>query len=314
MNILVTGGAGFIGSHLCEALLKNNHKVVCIDNFITGSKQNIKHLLDNKDFTLIEHDIIQPLTANPKPLTAIRYIFHLASPASPVDYRKYPLETMLANAYGTYNILELAKENKAKSLIASTSEVYGDPQVHPQPETYWGHVNPVGPRSCYDESKRFAEALATTYFKEYRLDIVIVRIFNTFGPKMRAGDGRAIPNFINQALNGEKLTIYGDGSQTRSFCYIDDLVDGLIKAMSSEKTKAEVINLGNSTETSIVEVAKHIKEICRSDSEIKFLPLPQDDPHKRKPDISKAKKLLGWEPKVSLEDGLKKVIEWFKQI
>ncbi|MEW6189197.1 MAG: UDP-glucuronic acid decarboxylase family protein [Actinomycetota bacterium] len=313
MRVLVTGGAGFIGSHLCDALIEKGHHVICIDNFLTGSRENIEHLLDNENFELIEHDLtIPPSTFDSQPLT-IDCIFHLASPASPVDFSKLSIETLMVNSLGTYHMLELARKNGAKILLASTSEIYGDPKVSPQSETYWGNVNPVGSRSSYDEAKRFAEALVMAYYRRYDLEVVIVRIFNTYGPRMRRQDGRVIPNFIQQALDNSPITVYGDGSQSRSFCYIDDLVDGLLKAMFSKSAKGEIINLGNPHEIEVLELAHLIKEMCNSNSEIIFLPLPPDDPSQRRPDIEKARKLLGWEPKVSLNEGLKSVIEWFEE-
>ncbi len=306
-TIIITGGAGFIGSHLCDALVAD-YKVICIDSFVTGRKSNISHLLPNKNFVLIERDITKPLRIK----EPVHYIFHLASPASPVDYQERPIETMLANSLGTYNMLELAKKKKARILLASTSEVYGDPKEHPQKETYWGNVNPVGIRSCYDESKRFAEALAMSYFRQHNVDIRIARIFNTYGAKMRENDGRVIPNFISRALSNKPITVYGNGSQTRSFCYVFDLVEGLKKFMFNDSLSGEVINLGNPKEHTILETAKIVKKAVGSTSDIIFKDLPQDDPTRRNPDISKAKKLLLWEPKVSFEEGLKKTIDAFK--
>ncbi|MBI4744405.1 MAG: SDR family oxidoreductase [Actinobacteria bacterium] len=314
MKVLVTGGAGFIGSHLCEYLLSQNYEVVCIDNYITGTSDNIKHLLDDERFKSIEFDLTQNIFPILSKLSGINYIFHLASPASPVDYTNYAIETLMVNSAGTYNILDLALKNRAKVLLASTSEVYGDPNVSPQKETYWGNVNSVGPRGCYDEAKRFAEALTMAFYRKYEIDMVIIRIFNTFGPRMRKEDGRVVPNFIQQALSGKPLTVYGDGLQTRSFCYVDDLIDGLTKAMFLEKTRGEVVNLGNPNEMKVIDLAKQIKEMCASNSEIIFLPLPEDDPLQRKPDIEKAKKILGWNPKVPLDDGLKYVIKWFERV
>ncbi|MCD6590653.1 MAG: SDR family oxidoreductase [Candidatus Aenigmarchaeota archaeon] len=307
-NVLVTGGAGFIGSHLVDALVENN-RVICIDNLSTGRKSNISHLLKHKNFKFIRHDVTKPLNIAGK----IDRIFHLASPASPVDYRKNPIKTMMANSLGTYNMLELARKKKARFLLASTSEVYGDPKKHPQPEDYWGNVNPTGPRSCYDESKRFAEALTMSYHEKYGMGVRIARIFNTYGPRMRSNDGRAIPNFVTQALRGEDITVYGDGKQTRSFCYISDMVKGLIKLMESEYS-GDVFNLGNPDERRIIDVAKKIKKITNSKSKIVFLPLPKDDPARRKPDIKKSKRFLKWEPKVNFDHGLKLTIEWFKDI
>ena len=307
----VTGGAGFIGSHLCEALLKRGNRVICVDNFFTSTKENIMHLFPEENFTLVEHDITEVLSVDyslPRP----DYIFHLASPASPTDFYNYPLETMLVNSSGTHNVLEWAKKSDAKFLFASTSEVYGEPKEHPQTESYWGNVNPIGPRSCYDESKRFGEALATTYSGKYDLEVAIARIFNTFGPRMRLEDGRVIPNIVSQALQDEPLTIYGDGLQTRSFCYVDDMVEGLIKLMLLE-TNGQVINLGNPNETTVLSLAKKIQKMCNSNSELKFLPLPKDDPTRRKPDITKARNVLNWQPSVLLEEGLEKTIIWFQK-
>lgn len=310
MKVLVTGGAGFVGSHLCDALIDESYEVVCIDNFVTGSKENITQLLGHPNFTLIEHDVLQPLTTD---LGSLSSIFHLASPASPNDYMSLTIETLMVNALGTYNILEIARRNSAKFLLASTSEVYGDPEVPLQNELYWGHANPVGPRSCYDEAKRFAEALTVGYNRRYNSSVVIVRIFNTYGPRMRTEDGRVVPNFIQQSLQDKPLTVYGDGKQTRSFCHIDDMVDGLLRAMFTESTEGEVINLGNPRELTVLELAEIIRDACKSHSEIVFYPLPEDDPKRRRPDVSKAKVLLDWEPKVSLEDGLIRTIKWFEK-
>ena len=305
-NVLVTGGAGFIGSHLCEELLKEN-KVICVDNLSTGDCRNVEHLMGNENFKFIEHDVSKPLELREK----IDLIFHMASPASPIDYQKLPIETMMANSFGTYNMLNLAKEKKSRFLLASTSEVYGDPEEHPQSESYWGHVNPTGPRSCYDESKRFAEALTMAYQRIHKIDVKMATIFNTFGPRMRKNDGRAVPNFVTQALNNEPITVYGDGKQTRSFCYISDMVEGLIRLMESD-TK-EPVNLGNPNEMRILEVAEIIKKMTGSESEIVFRDLPKDDPVRRKPNIERAKKEIVWEPKIMFEEGLEKTIEWFEK-
>lgn len=305
---LITGGAGFIGSHLCDFLIKKEDRVICIDNMGSGTGRNIEHLKENSNFSFIEHDIIKPLELNEK----IERIYHLASRASPADFPKFPIEILMTNSVGTYNMLELARKNNAKILFASTSEVYGDPKEHPQKETYWGNVNPTGPRSCYDESKRFGEALCFAYNREYGTDIKIVRIFNTYGTRMRPNDGRVIPNFIKQALNNKPLTVYGDGSQTRSFCYVSDLIEGICKMMESDITGP--VNLGNPSEISILETAKLIKKLTDSKSEIVFKPLPKDDPVRRRPDITLAKKKLGWEPRIGFEEGLKKTIEWFKAL
>lgn len=305
MKILVTGGAGFIGSFLCEEFLDKGYDVICMDNFSTGKKTNIKHLLPNPKFKLVEHDVTKPIELE------TNLLFHLASPASPVDYQKLPIETSMANSLGTFNMLNLAKKNKSRFLLASTSEVYGDPSAHPQKEDYWGNVNPIGIRSCYDVSKRFAENLTMNFFRIHGLDVRIARIFNTFGPRMRLDDGRAIPNFIVQSLTGKPITVYGDGKQTRSFCYISDMTDGLIKLMLKDKPSGEVINIGNPEERTILSVAELIKNMTNSNSEIIFQPLPKDDPTRRKPDITKAKKFLDWEPKIDFTNGLKKTIEWF---
>lgn len=308
MNILVTGGAGFIGSHLCEKLLEKN-KVICADNLVTGKKENVKLLLKNPNFTFIEHDVSKPLEIDHK----LDEIYHLASPASPIDYQKLPIETMMANSLGTLNILNLAKGENAKFLLASTSEVYGDPEKHPQSEDYWGHVNPAGPRSCYDESKRFAEVLALAYHRMHDIDVRIARIFNTYGPRMRENDGRAIPNFVTQALNNKPVTVYGNGKQTRSFCYISDMIKGLVKLMQSNHV-GEHFNIGNPDERRIIDVAKMIKEMTKSSSKIVFKPLPKDDPVRRKPDIRKAKRKLKWKPDVDFETGLNETINWFKSL
>jgi len=306
-SVLVTGGAGFIGSWLCEHLLKKENKVTCLDNLITGNRNNINHMLSNSNFTFIEKDVSEKLDIKGD----VDTIFHLASPASPKDFDKIPIEIMVSNSIGTLNTLELAKEKDACLLFASTSEAYGQPQEHPQTEEYWGNVNPIGPRSCYDESKRFGEALCMAFHRANGTDVKIARIFNTYGPRMRKDDGRVTPNFIVQALGNRPITIHGDGRQTRSFCYIEDMVNGLEKAACS-KHPGQVFNIGNPNEITILELADEIKSITGSSSEITFKPLPEDDPVRRKPDISKAKKLLNWEPKTALRDGLKKTIEWFK--
>jgi len=306
MKVLVTGGAGFIGSFLCERLLEEVYDVICLDNFSTGKKSNIAHLMTNQKFKLIEHDITKPIDLK------IDYIFHLASPASPVDYQKLPIETSMANSIGTFNMLELARKSNARFLLASTSEVYGDPLEHPQRETYWGNVNPFGVRSCYDESKRFAETLTMSFFRKYDLDVRIARIFNTFGQRMRKDDGRVIPNFIVQVLSGQPITVYGDGKQTRSFCYITDMIDGLMKLMFKDNLSGQVVNLGTTEERTIISLARLIKDLTQSKSKIIFKPLPEDDPTRRKPDITKVKKMLNWEPRVDFVKGLKETIEWFK--
>jgi len=306
MKILITGGAGFIGSHLSEELLKKGHSVICVDNLITGRKENVAHIAEDPRFRFIEHDMSNRVEIDEK----IDYVLSFASPASPVDYLNYPIETLKAGAFGTHNALELAVKHKASFLQASTSEVYGDPEVNPQPETYWGNVNPIGPRSVYDEAKRFAEAMVFAYQRKHSLDVKVVRIFNTYGERMRSEDGRAIPNFIHQALNGEELTVYGDGSQTRSFCYVGDMVKGILKLM--EFHGAGPINIGNPAEMTVLDLAKKIKRITGTDSSIVFKDLPVNDPKQRRPDITKAKDELGWTPEVDLEEGLRKTIEWFK--
>lgn len=305
-RILVTGGAGFIGSHLCERLLQEGHEVICVDNFYTGTKDNIKHLMNNPYFEIIRHDITFPLYVE------VDEIYHLACPASPVHYQNDPVFTIKTAVHGTINMLGLAKRTKAKIILASTSEVYGDPEVHPQPEEYWGNVNPIGPRACYDEGKRCAETLFFDYHRQHKVKVKIARIFNTYGPRMQINDGRVISNFIVQALRGEDITVYGDGSQTRSFCYIDDMVEGLIRLMNTPDEITGPINLGNPNETPILELAQKIIELTGSNSKIVFKPLPQDDPRRRCPDITKAKIILNWEPKISLEEGLKRTIEYFK--
>ena len=307
MRTLVTGGAGFLGSHLCDYLIKKGHYVICIDNLITGSLDNLKQI-DLDKFSFIEHDVTKYIEIDED----LDYIFHFASPASPVDYIKYPIKTLKVGALGTHNILGLAKAKKAKVLIASTSEVYGDPEVHPQNEEYWGNVNPVGPRGVYDEAKRFAEAITTAYHKRHNVETRIARIFNTYGKRMKKDDGRAIPTFTYQALKGVDMTVFGDGNQTRSFCHVSDMIDGIYKLMMSDYVPP--INLGNSNEITILELAKYIKKITNSKSKITFHPLPENDPKTRRPDISKAKKILGWEPKINFEKGMEELIEWFKGI
>ena len=307
MNILITGGAGFIGSHLCKRLLEGRNFVICVDNFITGSKDNIAHLLDNPSFRLLNHDISQPLFIEED----IDWVMHFASLASPRHYLHHPIKTLKSGLLGTHNCLGIAKAKNAKFFLASTSEVYGDPQVHPQNEEYNGNVSITGPRSCYDESKRAAESLTYAYMRQHNLNVRVVRIFNTYGPLMHPDDGRVVSNFIVQALRGKDITIYGDGTQTRSFCYIDDLIEGILKMMSCSYNMP--INLGNPSEFKVIELAKKVIELTGSSSKIKFFPLPQDDPKKRRPDITKAQRLLGWHPEISLEDGLRKTIEYFKR-
>lgn len=306
MRALITGGAGFIGSHLCEILLNKGWQVICMDNLITGSPSNISHLQGNPNFLFIEHDVTKYIEVDGE----IDYVLHFASPASPADYLKFPIQTLKVGSLGTHNALGVAKAKKSVFLLASTSEVYGDPLIHPQKEDYRGNVNPIGPRGVYDEAKRFAEAITTAYHKVHGMNVKIARIFNTFGSRMRLNDGRVVPNFIYQALNDQFLTVYGDGTQTRSFCYIDDLIEGIYRLLLSDLN--EPVNLGNPEEMSILDFARLILKITGSSSEIKYLPLPEDDPHKRKPDISKAKQFLQWEPKIKIEDGLARTIAWFK--
>ncbi|MBI2541515.1 SDR family oxidoreductase [Candidatus Woesearchaeota archaeon] len=305
-NVLITGGAGFIGSHLSDFLLDKGFKVICVDNLITGNKKNIRHLEENSNFKFLNHDISKHIAVDEK----IDFVLHFASPASPVDYQKIPIQTLKAGSLGTHNTLGLALAKKAKYLLASTSEVYGDPLVNPQPEAYFGNVNPIGIRGCYDEAKRFAEALTMAYHRIHKLDTKIVRIFNTYGPRMRGDDGRAVPNFMTQALKNEPITVYGNGKQTRSFCYISDLIDGVYKLMMSGIN--EPVNLGNPEEYTILEFAELIKRLTKSKSRIVFRPLPVDDPHVRCPDIAKAQKELKWKPKVSLNSGLTETIKFFR--
>jgi UDP-glucuronate decarboxylase len=307
-KIMVTGGAGFIGSHLCEKLLNLGNEVICVDNYFTGSKKNIVQLLDNPYFEVIRHDVCFPLYVE------VDEIYNLACPASPIHYQHDPVQTTKTSIHGAINMLGLAKRVKAKIFQASTSEVYGDPSVHPQPESYWGNVNPIGPRSCYDEGKRCAETLYFDYYRQHNLNIKVARIFNTYGPNMHPNDGRVVSNFIVQALRGENLTIYGDGNQTRSFCYVDDLVEAFIHFMDTEHGFTGPMNLGNPNEFTILELAESTLGLTNSKSKIIFLELPEDDPKQRKPDITLAKEKLGWEPKVQLKEGLKKTIEFFDKI
>ena len=304
MNILVTGGAGFIGTHLVEKFIDKQHKVIVIDNLLTGSKKNLEYFFDSENFSFIEFDVQNHIEV----AEDLDYVLHLASPASPKAYAQHPINTLKAGSIGTINTLGLAKAKNAKYLLTSTSEIYGDPLVSPQPESYWGNVNPNGTRSMYDEAKRFAEAAVSSYNRIYDLDTRILRLFNTYGPKMKINDGRVVTNFIHQAITGNDMTIYGQGNQTRSFCYIDDTVSGILKAMESDNS--EVFNIGNPNEITILQLAEKIIELTNSKSEIKFVKLPEDDPMQRKPDISKANNKLNWFPEVSLEDGLKKTIEW----
>lgn len=306
MRILVTGGAGFLGSHLCERLIAEGHEVICLDNFFTGRRKNILHLMSSPNFEVIRHDVVQPI------LLEVDRIYHLACPASPVHYQYNPVKTIKTNVLGTHNMLGLAKRVKARFLLASTSEVYGNPSEHPQKETYWGNVNPVGLRSCYDEGKRVAETFTMDYNRQSGVDVKIVRIFNTYGPRMLPDDGRVVSNFIVQALKGHDLTVYGDGSQTRSFCYVDDLIDGMVRMMNSEKFTGPV-NIGNPEEYTILDLAKKIISMTGSRSKIIHRPLPADDPVQRRPDISLAGQVLGWSPKVSMDDGLRMTIEYFRK-
>ncbi len=304
MRILITGGAGFIGSHLCNRLLNEGHDIVCLDNFFTGSKANIAEMLGNTNFELIRHDITQPI------LLEVDRIFNLACPASPIHYQYNPVKTIKTSVMGTIHMLGLAKRVKARILQASTSEVYGDPLLHPQPEDYWGNVNPIGVRSCYDEGKRVAETLMMDYHRQNNVDIRIIRIFNTYGPRMALNDGRVVSNFIVQALKGEDITVFGDGQQTRSFCFVDDLIEGMVRMMDCEGITGPV-NLGNPAETTILEFARHIIDLTGSRSKIVFNPLPSDDPKQRQPDISLAMEKLGWKPQIAVDTGLKKTIDYF---
>jgi dTDP-glucose 4,6-dehydratase len=304
---LISGGAGFLGSHLCDYMIARGHEVICMDNFVTGSLKNIEHLKDKANFSLIRHDATKYINVDGK----IDYILHFASPASPIDYQQIPIQTLKANSLGTHNALGLARAKKARFLLASTSEVYGDPQIHPQPESYWGNVNPVGPRGCYDESKRFAEAITMAYHNIHKVDTRIVRIFNTYGPRMRPDDGRAMPAVISQALKNEPLPVFGDGSQTRSFCYVSDLIEGIQLLLMSDI--AMPVNIGNPKEMTLLDLAKEIIRMTGSRSEIIFKPLPVDDPKIRQPDITKARRELGWEPKVNLQEGLTHTIKHFRQ-
>jgi len=307
MRILITGGAGFIGSHLCDRLIADGHEVICLDNFFTGRRENVLHLLDNHNFDLLRHDVIEPI------LLEVDQIYNLACPASPIHYQFNPVKTVKTNVVGTLNMLGLAKRVRARILQASTSEVYGDPLEHPQTESYWGNVNPIGLRSCYDEGKRIAETLMMDYHRQNRVDTRIARIFNTYGPRMLENDGRVVSNFIVQALRGEPLTLYGAGDQTRSFCYVDDLVEALIRLMGADDVY-EPVNLGNPGEFTIKELAHEVVKICGSNSGLEYLPLPQDDPKQRKPDISRAQTLLNWSPSIPLDEGLRKTVAYFKEI
>jgi len=307
LRVVLTGGAGFLGSHLCDLLIAKGWDVVCLDNLITGPETNVGHLASNPQFRFVRHDVSNPIEVS----GAVDAVMHFASPASPPDYLKHPIETLKVGSFGSYNALELARAKKAKFLLASTSECYGDPDVSPQPESYWGHVNPVGPRSVYDEAKRFAEALTMAYHRHVRLDTRIARIFNTYGPRMRLNDGRALPNFLYQALAGEPITVYGDGKQTRSFCYVSDLIEGIYRLF--ESSEHEPVNIGNPHEITILEFAERVRALVGAKVPIVFQPLPQDDPRRRCPDIAKARLILKWEPKVNLEEGLQRTYDFFRR-
>jgi dTDP-glucose 4,6-dehydratase len=306
MRTLITGGAGFVGSHLCDRFVAEGHDVICVDNFITGNKANIEHLRGNSRFSLIEANISQPLMVD----GPVDNVLHFASPASPVDYLRHPIPTLKVGSLGTHNSLGLAKAKSSRFLLASTSEIYGDPEVHPQREDYWGHVNCIGVRGVYDEAKRFAEAMTMAYYRAHGVNTHIVRIFNTYGTRMRLDDGRVVPNLMGQALRGEAMTVYGDGSQTRSFCYVSDLVDGIFRLLHADFH--EPVNIGNPNEVSILDFAREIKELSGTKSEIVFKPLPQDDPKVRKPDITRARTLLGWEPRVERREGMRQTLEFFR--
>ena len=308
MRVVITGGAGFIGSHLCERFLADGHDVIAVDNLITGALINLNNFRDNPRFAFMQHDVSKEIIIQGE----VNVVLHFASPASPIDYLKYPIQTLKVGSLGTHNSLGLAKAKNARFLIASTSEVYGDPQIHPQTEDYWGHVNPIGVRGVYDEAKRFAEAMTMAYHRAHRVDTRIIRIFNTYGPRMRLDDGRVLPNFMGQALRGEPLTIYGDGSQTRSFCYVDDLVEGIVRLLSVDYH--EPVNLGNPSEITILQFAQEIIKLIGEKCEIIYRPLPADDPKVRQPDISLARKLLGWEPKVDRTKGLARTLKYFRDI
>jgi dTDP-glucose 4,6-dehydratase len=307
LRVVLTGGAGFLGSHLCDLLIAEGWDVLCLDNLITGAETNIAHLLSLPQFRFAKQDVSDPIEVS----GAVDAVMHFASPASPPDYLKYPIETLKVGSFGTYHALELALSKKAKFVMASTSECYGDPDVSPQPETYWGHVNSVGPRSVYDEAKRFSEAITMAYYRHHGLGTHIVRIFNTYGPRMRLNDGRALPNFLYQALAGEPITVYGDGSQTRSFCYVSDLIDGIYRLF--ESNEHEPVNIGNPHEITILEFAERVRALVGAQVPILFKPLPQDDPKQRCPDINKARRILNWEPKVNLEEGLERTYEFFRK-
>ena len=305
---LITGGAGFLGSHLCDRMLQEGHEVICLDNLITGGMENVAHLIGHEAFRFIGQDVTEYLRID----GPLDYVLHFASPASPVDYQRFPIQTLKVGSLGTHKALGLAKAKGARFLIASTSEVYGDPQIHPQTEDYWGHVNPVGPRGVYDEAKRFAEAMTMAYHRTHGLDTRIIRIFNTYGPRMRVNDGRALPAFLSAALRGEEIPVFGDGRQTRSFCYVSDLVDGIARLIDAERIP-DPVNVGNPDEINLLDLAREVIELTGSRSRIAFHPLPVDDPKVRRPDITRARTLLGWEPKVSRREGLQKTIEYFKR-
>ena len=306
-TVVITGGAGFLGSHLCDKFIAEDYKVICIDNLLTGNSDNIVHLAGNENFKFIKHDITNYIFIAGK----VDYVLHFASPASPIDYLKLPIQTLKVGSLGTHKVLGLAKEKNARMLLASTSEIYGDPDVHPQNEDYWGNVNPIGPRGVYDEAKRFAEAITMAYHRYHKLDTRIVRIFNTYGPRMRLDDGRALPAFVGQALRGQDLTVFGDGSQTRSFCYVSDLIEGIFKLLLSNEV--DPINIGNPSEITIKQFAEEVIRLTGSKSKITYQPLPEDDPKVRQPDISKASKILGWSPKIGREEGLRITIDYFKK-
>jgi dTDP-glucose 4,6-dehydratase len=307
MRVLITGGAGFLGSHLCDLFLSKGHQVVAMDNLITGDVRNIDHLAGNSDFQFIKQDVTEYIYLSGQ----VDAVLHFASPASPVDFKPYPIKILKVGALGTHKTLGLCRAKGARFLIASTSEVYGDPLVHPQKEDYWGNVNPIGPRGCYDEAKRFAEAMTMAYHRQHGVETRIVRIFNTYGPRMRLNDGRVVPNFVSQALRGEPLTVYGDGSQTRSFCFFSDLINGIYRLLMSDFS--EPVNIGNPTETTILDFAKTINQATRNTAGITFMPLPKNDPKLRRPDISRAREVLGWEPVVGLEEGLSQTIDFFRE-
>jgi dTDP-glucose 4,6-dehydratase len=309
MRTVITGGAGFIGSHLCERFLADGDDVICVDNMLTGTKRNIVHLLDNPRFRFLERNVSEPIAID----GAVDNVLHFASPASPADYLAHPIPTLKVGSLGTHNALGLAKAKEARFLLASTSEVYGDPEVHPQREDYWGHVNPIGPRGCYDEAKRFAEAITMAYHRYHAVKTRIVRIFNTYGPRMRLNDGRVLPNFMRQALRGEPLTVYGQGEQTRSFCYVSDLVEGIVRLLDTDY--AEPVNIGNPAEITVMQLADEILALVKdTKSQVVFEDLPQDDPKRRKPDITRAQSLLGWQPRVERSDGLKRTLEYFRTV